>query len=116
MPTTFDPMLSFAIIMLQMGNKYLRFDVTKAQEKILMLPVTQISMYFCIMYFYTKSVVFAGIIVIISLLLLFVLLNENSRFNILPKSWLYKENLVLTKGVSEKEAYKNNLQKYHISN
>jgi hypothetical protein len=113
MPAAFDPMLSFVIIMLQVGNKYLRYDVTKAQEKILMLPHMQLAMYFCIMYFYTKSIPYTIFIVVISTLLLYVLLNENSRYHILPKSWLYEEKLIDTKQASEKEVYKNNLQKFH---
>lgn len=114
MPAAFDPMLSLVIIMLQVGNKYLKYDVTKAQEKILMLPHMQFAMYFCIMYFYTKSIPYTIFIVAVSTLLLYVLLNENSKFHILPKVWLYEEKLIDKKVVSEKEVYKNNLQIFHL--
>lgn len=109
----FDPLVSLSIIMLQVSNRYMKINITPAQEKILMHPFTQIAMYASIIYFTTKNILLTLFIVIISYLFLVVLFNENHRLNILPKGWLYKENLTDIKSESCKEKYKNNLEKYH---
>jgi hypothetical protein len=109
----FDPLVSLSIIMLQVSNRYMRINITPAQEKILMHPITQISMYASIIYFTTKNILLTLFIVIISYLFLVVLFNENHRLNILPKDWLYKEKLSDVMSESSKEMYKNNLEKYH---
>lgn len=113
MSLAFDPLFSIAIIVLQVANRYLKYDITKAQEKILMHPFTQFCMYFCIIYFTTKNIPLSLLIVLVSFLLLHVLLNENNKYNILPPSWLYKEHLINEEVVSQKEVYKQNINKYN---
>lgn len=114
MSLAFDPLLSIAIIILQVANRYLKYDLTKAQEKILMHPFMQFCMYFCIIYFTTKNVPLSLIIVLVSFLLLHVLLNEHNKYNILPPSWLYKERLINEEVVSHKEVYKQNISMYNL--
>ena len=109
----FDPLVSLSIILLQISNRYMRINITPAQEKILMHPLTQIAMYASIIYFTTKNMLLTLFIVIISYLFLVILFNENHRLNILPKDWLYRENLTNVRTESSKEKYKNNLEKYH---
>jgi hypothetical protein len=91
----------------------MKINITPAQEKILMHPLTQIAMYASIIYFTTKNVLLTCIIVLISYLFFFILFNENHRLNILPKEWLYKEKLISKKHPSCKETYKNNVALYH---
>lgn len=113
MSLAFDPLFSIAIILLQVANKYLKYDITKAQEKILMHPLMQFSMYFCIIYFSTKNVLLSLVIVLVSFILLHVLLNENHKYNILSPVWLFQEKIVKEEVVSQKDVYKQNINKYN---
>ena len=113
MATYFDPLVSLSIILLQVSNRFMKINITPAQEKILMHPITQISMYASIIYFTTKNIPITCIIVLVSYLFFFILFNENNKLNILPKEWLYREKLITERHPSCKETYKNNLLLYH---
>ncbi len=113
MSIPFDPLFSFSIILLQISNRFMKINITPAQELILMNPITQIAMYASIIFFTTKSVLLTCIIVIISYLFLTILFNENHELNILPKHWLYEQNLIKEKKESCKVTYKHNMEKYH---
>lgn len=113
MNLAFDPLLSLSLIFLQVSNKYLKINITKAQEKILMHPLSQALMYFIIIFYTTRSVALSMFIVSLSYLFFFILFNENNKYNLYPKSWLYKENLINQKPISYKEAYISNVEKYH---
>ncbi len=115
MSLAFDPLFSLSIIMLQISNRYMKIKLTPAQEKILMNPIVQTAMYTSIIYFTTKNIIVTCFIVIISYLFLVILFNENHKLNILSKSWLYKENLIDTNVLSDKDAYITNIEKYHTS-
>jgi hypothetical protein len=110
----FDPLISLSIILLQISNRFMRINITPAQEKILMHPLTQVAMYASIIYFTTKNILLTLFIVIVSYMFLVVLFNENHKLNVLPKSWLYKENLSDVPSESCKQKYINNLEKYHL--
>ena len=113
MPFAFDPLLSISFLFFQIGSRYLKINPTKAQVKILSHPYIQVLLYISIVYYSTRNVENTIIIVVMSYILVNILLNENSQYNILPSKLLYEENLsdVL---VSYKENYKNNLKKYHL--
>ena len=113
MNLAFDPLLSLSLIFLQVSNKYLKINITKAQEKILMHPLSQALMYFIIIFYTTRSVVLSMFIVSLSYLFFFILFNENNKYNLYPKTWLYKENLINQKPISYKAAYISNVEKYH---
>jgi hypothetical protein len=111
---TFDPLLSLSVIFLQVSNKYLKINTTKAQEKILMHPFSQALMYSVIIFYTTRSVAITMFILTLSYLIFFVLFNEQHRFNLYPREWLYKEHLINNKPVSYKDTYKTNVKNYHI--
>jgi len=113
MGLVFDPLFSIAIIISQVAGKYLKYDITKAQEKILTHPFMQFVMYFCIIYFSTKNIPLSLIIVLVSFILLHVLLNENHKYNILSPVWLYEEKIIKEEVVSQKDVYKQNINKYN---
>jgi len=114
MSMSFDPLLTLSLIFLQISNKYMQIPITKAQEKIIMYPFTQVAMFSIIVYYSTKNVLLTAVIVLIFYLLLNILLNENHKLNILPKYWLYEEHLLKEPAISYKETYKNNFEKYHL--
>ncbi len=109
----FDPLIFLTIIVLQIANRYLKINITKAQEKIIMHPYTQFAMYFSIIYFTTRNLAYSLIIVLISYVFLTILFNENHKHNILSKAWLKSENLISEQIFSQKELYKNNMNIYH---
>ena len=113
MSIAFDPLFSLSIILLQISNRFMKISITPAQEKILMHPITQTAMYASIIYFTTKNMILTCLIVIISYMFLTILFNENHKMNILPRQWLYKQNLIPDAGQSSKEMYKNNMDRYH---
>ena len=109
----FDPITFITIILLQIANRYLKLDMTKAQEKIIMHPYTQMAMYCSVIYFTTKSVPFTLIILLITYICAQILFNENHRLNVLSKSWLYDQKIIDEKPEGKKQKYIENLQKYH---
>lgn len=108
-----DPMASLSIILFQIGNRYLKINLTKAQEEILFHPTMQMILYFMIIYYSTKSLYISSIVATVSYLLYSVLLNENHPYNLFPEKWLSERNLVSKPYQSYKENYKNNLKDYH---
>jgi len=110
---TFDPLIFLTIIILQIANRYLKIDITKAQEKIIMHPYMQFAMYFSIIYFTTRNIAYTLIIVLISYIFLVILFNENHKHNILSKAWLKEQNIISDIIYSQKEQYKNNLNIFH---
>lgn len=113
----FDPLLLISIMFFHIGNRYLKIEITKVQEKILLHPYTQFFLYVILVYYSTRDILFTIIIVIASYLLLFVLFNEKSKYHILSKEWLKKENLLTTTDSKEvansKETYINNIALLH---
>lgn len=111
---SFDPLILSSIMLLQISNRFMKINITKAQEKILYHPYTQVIMYFCIIYFTTRNLSNTIIIVIVSYVFLQILFNENHENNILSKSWLQKENL-LQEPIKffNKDIYKMNINQYH---
>lgn len=111
---SFDPIYILSIILIQIANRHMRIDMTKAQEKIIMHPYTQYLMYICVIYFTTKNIPFTLITILFTYIFAFILLNENHKLNILPKQWLYNENIINEiPNKNNKLIYKENIYKYH---
>jgi len=109
-----DPFFSIIFILFQVGNRYLKVNVTKAQEEILKHPLMQLIMYFSIIYYSTKNISLSVFIAIITLLLYNILLNENNQYNVLSEKWLNEKQILKKPLQSYKESYKNNIQDLHI--
>lgn len=109
-----DPISIISIVLIQIGSRHIKFDITNAQEEIIKHPITQIILFGCLIYVTTKDILTTIIVIIVSYLVIYVLLNENSQFNILSDNWLYNKKLTNIQNiVSYKEIYKNNLEIYH---
>lgn len=114
----FDPLLLLSIMFFQIGNRYLKINLTKAQEKLLMHPYTQIGLYFMIVYYSTRDLKMTIFIVLLSSLFFFILFNEQSKYHILSEEWLQKENIKTDENnekevINMTESYKNNLHVIH---
>ena len=110
---TFDPITLISIILLQMANRYMKLDMTKAQEKLIMHPYMQFIMYISVIYFTTKSIFYTAIIALLTYVFITILFNENHRLNVFPKVWLYNEKIIEKEPERVKEKYIENINKYH---
>lgn len=112
--TEFDPISILMILIFQVGNRFAKITLTKAQEKILVHPVTQFVMFFCIAYYSTKNVITSLLIIVTAYLFLNVWFNENHKYNILSEKWLISEKIISQLPDTRiKETYKMNLKKFH---
>jgi|TARA_Y100000389_G_scaffold191566_1_gene217927 Zn-dependent membrane protease YugP len=109
-----DPLSYIQIIFMHVGGRFLKFKMTPVQEKMLDSKVTQALIFYSLLVFSTKSITKGLIILIIAYLFMFVLLNENSEYNLISKKWLIENNFLEEKNyISEKEIYKNKLYEYN---
>lgn len=113
MSQSFDPIFSISVILFQLGNRYLKINTTKAQDEIIKHPITQLILYFTIVYYSTKNISISLFVAITSILLYTVLLNENHPFNLFPEKWLIDNKIINKQMVSYKKNYKENIQTLH---
>jgi hypothetical protein len=108
---TIEPISILFLILVQIGGRYLKIELTKAQQRIINDPLVQAIILFAIILMATKNVFLTCVIVIVFYLFVFVLFNENSKYNVLSKKWLKNENLISgTNYMSLKDIYYKNIQ------
>jgi hypothetical protein len=78
----------------QIGGRYLKIELTPAQQKIVNNVVIQSVILFAIILMATKNIVNSLIIVCFIYLCAKILFNENHKYNILSKKWLIDENII----------------------
>ena len=108
--SSFDPLSIMTILFVQIGGKYLNFEITKAQEKILKHPVVQSFIFFSILYITTKNIFLSFTILILSYVSFKILFNENHKYNIISKEWLKNEGLIQDDIISLKRLYHHNMK------
>jgi hypothetical protein len=91
---TLEPMSMIFLILVQIGGRYLKIDLTPAQQKIVNNVVIQGIILFAIILMATKNVANSLIIVCFIYLCVNILFNENHKYNILSKKWLIEENII----------------------
>lgn len=89
--------IGIAIFLLNTCGRFLPFEVTKEQEKILNQPTVRRLIIFVIFFIATRNIIIAGIMSIIVIISVAYLLNENSNFYILGKSKIFGINSAETK-------------------
>jgi len=102
-----DPLLLFSVMFMQIGSRHLDLELTPIQKKILKNKYIQYLILFSIIYISTRCFIKSLIIVCILYLFLKILLNENSKFNLISKNILKTEGL-LSKDFNIKDLYYNN--------
>jgi len=106
-----EPLSIMFLILVQFGGRYLKIELTQAQQKIINNSIFQTILLFSIIFMATKSL--AKSVIIVSLLYIFinVLLNENNKYNVLSKKWLIKEKILKNTNIkSLKDIYKKNIE------
>jgi len=102
-----EPVSYLQIIFMHIGGRFLKFKVTPVQEKMLDNKLTQAIIFYSLLVFSTKSLVKGFIILVIAYLLLYILLNEKSDYNLISKKWL-----IDNKFISNENDYSSNIEKY----
>ena len=82
------------MIMLNVGSKYIKVELTKSQERFLQKNVFRQVMVFAILWMGTKDVITALIMTGIFHVLANHLLNEQSNFCIIPEKWRQFEEVL----------------------
>jgi len=111
MTSYIEPASYLQLIFMHIGGRFLKFKVTPVQEKILDNKITQALIFYSLLLFSTKSMLKAFIIIILSYLLLFILLNEKSEYNLISKKWLIDNKFIKdSKYVSNIDLYNSNFK------
>ena len=90
MPTGLFPM--FSVFMFHMGSRHLSFQFTETQQRLIKHPLVQALILLCMFFVSTKNLVLSIGLTIVYHMALYILLNENHKYNILPKSWVVVGN------------------------
>jgi hypothetical protein len=107
---TIEPLSMIFLILVQVGSRYLRIELTPAQQKIINNVVVQSIILFAIILMATKNIGNSLIIVCFIYLCVNILFNENHKYNILSKKWLIEENIISNSNYkSLKETYLKNI-------
>jgi hypothetical protein len=91
---TLEPLSMIFLILVQIGGRYLKIELTPAQQKIMNNVVIQSIILFAIILMATKNIANSLIIVCFIYLCANILFNENHKYNILSKKWLIEENII----------------------
>jgi len=76
--------VGFAILVMNIGSRFVIMDVGKAHEKLLNHELVKKLVVFCMFFVATRDIMTAAILTFAFIILLEGLLNENSRFSVLP--------------------------------
>jgi hypothetical protein len=109
---TLEPLSMIFLILVQIGGRYLKIELTPAQQKIVNNVVIQSIILFAIILMATKNIANSLIIVCFIYLCANILFNENHKYNILSKKWLIEENIISGNDYkSLKDIYINNISR-----
>lgn len=109
---TLEPLSIIFLILVQIGGRYLKIELTPAQQKIINNVVIQGIILFAIILMATKNIANSLIIVCFTYLCINILFNENHKYNILSKKWLIEENIISGNDYkSLKDIYINNISR-----
>jgi hypothetical protein len=76
--------LGFSSILMSMGSRFVFSDITPLQEYILKLPIVKYIILFCMCFLTTRDVRTSIVLTFSFYTIIYHLLNEKSRFNIIP--------------------------------
>ena len=107
---TLEPLSILFFIVVQIGGRYLKIDLTPAQQKLINNSMFQSIILLSIIYVSTKNFTNSIIIVMVIYICIYVLYNENHKYNILSKKWLYDEKIIETEYNNIKDIYIKNIK------
>jgi hypothetical protein len=105
---------AITMMTVQIGSRFVQFDFTDAQKKLLQHPVAQSLILLFMFYSGTRNFMLSVLMVVAYYAIVFVLLNEKHPLNIYSREWLVKEGFMKEDSVSAlKELYYDNIKKLH---
>lgn len=108
---TLEPLSILFLIIVQLGGRYLKIDLTNAQQKLINNSLFQGIILFSIILMSTKNLTNSIIIIFVIYICIHILFNEYHKYNILSKKWLYDEKLIIDEKYNKiKEIYINNIK------
>ena len=111
-----EPLSLLMLLLVQVGGRFLKFELTKAQEKLIQNNIVQAIILFAIIFITTRNFITSILIVALVNISMHILFNENSRYNILSKKWLKNEKLLKDdKLTSLKDIYYRNIHNVLMS-
>lgn len=111
-----EPLSILMLLLVQVGGRFLKFELTKAQEKLIQNSIVQAIILFAIVFITTKNLLTSILLVTLVHVCMHILFNENSRYNILSKKWLQNEKLLKDdKLTSLKDIYYRNIHNVIMS-
>ena len=107
-----DPILlnSVSVFLVQIGSRFLSFNFTDAQKRMIQHPWVQSFILFALFYVSTRNVVVSLGLLMVYYLCLYFLLNEQSKYNIYDKRWLIQEGFQKTSLVDKTKEYYENIK------
>lgn len=106
-----EPLSIVMFLLVQIGGRFLKFDLTKGQEKLIKNNIVQMVIFFAIVLIATRSIITSVIVVTLTYISINVLFNENHKYNVLSKKWLHEENLIDNKRIKTfKDIYYQNVK------
>ncbi len=79
---------------MQIGAKYLELELTEFQKRLIKNNIVQAIILFGIIYIPVRDIFKTLIIVCLIYFTIYVLFNENNKYNIYSKKWLYNEGII----------------------
>jgi hypothetical protein len=80
-------LVGICMIMFNIGSKYILIDLSKSQEQLLKNIVTRRVTLFCVFFVATRDLVTSFLLTASFVVLALNLFNEDSKYNIMPKSF-----------------------------
>lgn len=80
-----------SIFMFQIGSRFLNIEFTEKQKYVIMHPVTQNIIVFSMFFVATQNFKVAFFLWALYFAFTRIFLNENHRYNLLPRSWVNEE-------------------------
>ena len=113
MDISYEPLSIITLILVQIGGRFLKFDLTHVQQKLINHPAVQSLILLAMIFFATKNLLVSILIVIVVFLFLYILLNENHKYNLLPRKWLLEEKENMDSSIKPiKDIYKENIKNF----
>jgi hypothetical protein len=105
-------MIGFAMIIFNIGSKYLILDMSKTQEKFFKNIIIRRLTLFCIFFVATRDMMSSLILTAVFVVLAHGVFNEESKFSVLPNSFYdtsyTKEEYEMSKKIIQNYENKNN--------
>jgi hypothetical protein len=94
--------IGFAMLMMNMGSRFVIMDIGKAHEALLTNPIVKKIVVFCMFFVATRDIMVAAILSFAFSVIVHGLLHEKSRFSMIPKSMLAKLHMTTMHATSQR--------------